>query len=902
MRIRVGLLGPIEVTVDAQPRMVSGLRRKAVLAVLGLRAGDVVSADSLIDIVWGGRSPATAVNTLQSHVSHLRREFGMHDAIVAHPPGYRLAASTDLQEAERLIAEGTRAAQPQQRVEILRAALGLWRGTALVDVSGLAWLEEQADRLERTRLAAVHALTDARLALGEHALLVPELAEQSERHPFDEDLHRQLMLALYRSGRQADALATYQRLRRRLDDELGVDPGPALRELESSMLRQDSTLDLPAAEGPILVPAKPAVPAHLPPALTRFVARGPELACIDKLLGTGQIAVLSGTAGVGKTTLAVQWAHRNAERFPDGQLYVNLRGFGAESAVMEPEEAVRGFLDALGVPPERIPPTLDAQVALYRSLLAGKRVLVVLDNARDAGQVRPLLPGTPGCAVLVTSRTQLTSLAVVEAASSLAVDLLGAAQARALLSARLGEDRLAESPEAVDDIVARCAGLPLALAIIAARAAADPGLSLAKFAAELAQALDALSVGEAVADVAAVFSWSYGALGPDTAKLFRLLGLHPGPGLTVDAAAGLAGVTPKRARSLLHELTEAHLLMRHEDGRYHFHDLLRAYAERQVHVQETEAERREALRRLLDHYLQAAFGAAVAISPHRPRIDVGGGAVPGTGIENPMAWLLAECRVLLALIDLAFAEGFDGHAWRLAWTLTSFLTMVGMRGELAMAGRTALAAARRAGDPAGQAHALRGLGFADMSQGRFTEALDHLRAALRLFGQAGEHVEQARVHLNLANLFDRHGRPDEALEHALLGLDRSLIAGDPGTEGDARNAVALYYARAGEHDRALEYCLESVRLLAEIGHDTGEALARDTLAYIYENLGEHRQAIANYRYAARVFGERGDLRNEAETLTRLGDCHEALGEPAAAHDARLAAEAVRAKLEHPARS
>ena len=625
--MQVRLLGPVDAVVDGEARAVRGLRRKAVLAVLALHAGEVVSTGQLTDAVWGQDAPATAVNTLQSHVSYLRTVLGDKGAILARPPGYLLdlcGDGTDVREAERLLRQAARSPEPAAAVRHLHNALNLWRGRPLADVTGVAWLEEQAERLDLLRLRVEQALSEARLAAGEHAELVPELERMAADHPFDERIVEQLMLALYRSGRQADALAVYQRLRTTLDAELGIGPGQALRDLETAILRQDRALDAPAlaAATAAAAPLVP-VPAQLPPAVPAFTGRSAELASLDALAGldamvpradgagpaaTAEVAIcaVSGTAGVGKTALAVHWAHRVAGRFPDGQLYVNLRGFDPGGAGLDPGQALHGFLEAFGVPPARIPEDLAAQSGLFRSLLAGKRILVLLDNARSAEQVRPLLPGSPGCLAIVTSRDKLAGLVATAGARPLALDLLTAADARDLLARRLGADRVAAEPAAIACIIAACARLPLALTIAAARAATSPTFPLAAIAAELreaASALDPFDAGESATDVRTVFSWSYRALSAPAARMFRLLGLHPGPDVAVTAAASLAAVPPGQARALLAELTRAHLLAEHAPGRYAFHDLLRAYASELASAQECPADRASAVHRLLDHYL-----------------------------------------------------------------------------------------------------------------------------------------------------------------------------------------------------------------------------------------------------------------------------------------------------------
>ena len=534
--MQVRLLGPVDVMAPGGPRQVRGQRRKTVLATLALHGGEIVSTGQLVEVVWGDTVSSAAVNTLQSHMSHLRTVLGSKNAILARPPGYLLdlgGEGTDVQLAQRLLREGTQSADPADGTRHLQSALALWRGRPLADVPGLAWLEDQAERLDLLWLQVKRALAKARLAAGEHAHLVPDLEQLVADHPLDEQIHAQLMLALYRNGRQADALGVYRRLRRTLNEELGIDPSQMLRDLETGILQQDPALEAPAPAVPVplALPAPP-VPAQLPPAVPSFTGRSAELASLDALLhpvartgppGPAQVIIsaVSGTAGVGKTALALHWAHRAAAQFPDGQLYVNLGGFdpgpGRRSGpALDPQDAVRGFLDAFGIPAAGIPAGLPAQAALYRSLLAGKRVLVVLDNARDVEQVRPLLPGSSGCMAIVTSRNHLTGLVATEGAYPLTLDLLTAADAGDLLARRLGASRVGREPDAVEDIIAACARLPLALTVVAARAASRPGFPLAAFARELREAtgtLDPLSGGDLAGDVRAVFSCSYRGAG-----------------------------------------------------------------------------------------------------------------------------------------------------------------------------------------------------------------------------------------------------------------------------------------------------------------------------------------------------------------------------------------------------
>jgi DNA-binding SARP family transcriptional activator len=516
---------------------VPGARRRALLAVLALHNGEVVDAGRLIDLVWGDSAPP-AGNTLQTHVSHLRRVLDV--PIVARAPGYMLDLAedgTDVLIAERLIRQAQHTTDPAGRAWQLRTALALWRGRPLAGIPDLVWVADQAHRLDQLQLHADRALVDARLALGQHAELIVDLQRLIPDNPYDEQVHGQLMLALYRCGRQADALAVYERLRHVLAETLGIDPGQAVRDQHVRMLRQDPSLETPVPPATTTSAETAAsaaslartVPAQLPAAVSGFAGRQSLLARLDAMLpavhngsggtetvGAGAVVVsaVSGTAGVGKTALAVHWAHRVADRFPDGQLYVNLRGYDPAGTVLDPGDVIRQFLQALDVPAKRQPLGLDAQIGLYRSMLAGKRLLIVLDNARDARQVRPLLPGAQGCLVIVTSRDLLTPLVATEGAHPLIVDPFTPDEACELLVCRLGAGRVRAEPDAVREIITRCARLPLALAIAAARASIQPGCPLTRLAAELRDATVGWTPCAAATRAATYGPYSPGRIGP----------------------------------------------------------------------------------------------------------------------------------------------------------------------------------------------------------------------------------------------------------------------------------------------------------------------------------------------------------------------------------------------------
>jgi len=916
----IRLLGPVDVLADDGPREVRGLRRKAVLAALALHGGEVVSAGRLAEVVWGEDAPPTVVNTLQTHVSYLRTVLGSKNAIRACRPGYLLdlgGDSSDVQVAERLLREGTSSADPAQGVRHLRAALALWHGQSLADVTGVAWLEEQAVRLDLLCLQVRRALAEARLAAGEHADLVPELEEMVAESPLDERVYGQLMLALYRCGRQADALAVFGRLRAVLAEQLGIDPSPVIRHLQTAILRQDEALTVPARPLTALAAPPVPVPAQLPPAVPGFAGRAAELASLDAVLaraererGAGSAAVVisavSGTAGVGKTALAVQWAHRVAARFPDGQLYVNLRGFGPGGQPVEPAEAVRGFLAGMGVAQDQVPDGAPAQTALYRSLLAGKRVLVVLDNARDAGQVRPLLPGSPGCLAIVTSRSDLAGLVAAEGAYPVSLDLLPPAEAGELLAHRLGEARVASEPAAVSEIIERCARLPLALAIAAARAASRPGFPLAAIAAGLRRAtatLDPFGGTDPATDVRAVFSWSCRLLSADAARLFALLGLHPGPDISVPAAASLAAVPPGRAEALLAELAGAHLLSEHGPGRYTAHDLLRTYAAEQARSQVTGAGRAAASHRILDHYLHTAYVAARILKPERDPIDIAEPS-PGTVAEGlttadgALAWFTAEHRVLLACISASAAAGRDRHVWQLAWTVKTYLYRGGYWHEQVATERTAADAARRDGDLRGRGHALFSLAEACERLNRLEEAESHYRGALEAFAVAGDLSGEADVCLGMAELAAHQDRLADALAYSRRALDIFRLAGDAIGQAIALSNVGGSHALVGEYHQALTFCQDALVLLQELGLREGEAATWNSLGCAHHELADHQQAAICYQRSLGLYRELGDRYFEAGGLTRLGDVHLSAGDSGAARRAWAQALRILEEIDH----
>jgi tetratricopeptide (TPR) repeat protein len=619
------------------------------------------------------------------------------------------------------------------------------------------------------------------------------------------------------------------------------------------------------------------------------------------------ISAIGGTAGVGKTALALHWAHQVAAQFGDGQLYVNLRGFDPSGTPVTPAQAVRGFLDALGVPPERIPAGTDAQAGMYRSLLASKRMLIVMDNARDEQQVRPLLPASPASLVLVTSRNQLSGLAAAVGARLLSLDILTRDEAVQLLTTRIGPSRASAEPEAVDEIAALCSHLPLALAVTAARAAARPGFALAALAAELRDAagrLDALDAGDPAVSVRTVFSWSCLQLSPDAARMFRLLGLHPGPDISVAAAASLAAAAEPAARRLLRELARGCLISEHAPGRYAFHDLLRTYAASQARDRDSQPDRDAAISRVLDHYLHTADQGAMLLYPAREPLTLAPPR-PGTRPEQPadhrqaLAWFEAEHQVLLAAVTLAAETGADRHAWQLPWAMTDYLRRRGYPHERVTMMGSALAAATRLDDALGQALSLRGLGHACTELGDYDQARAHLERCLPLYQRLGDCMGEAWAQHNLSVLAEAQGRYADGLGHVAQALRLVRSIGHELGEARMLNSVAWFHALLGDYNEARACCEQSLVLIARLGDcDFGDAVW-DTLGYIELHLGNFSRAAEHFEFALGLCREHGDRITEADILTHVGDARHAAGELPQARQAWQQALSVLDGLDYP---
>jgi DNA-binding SARP family transcriptional activator/tetratricopeptide (TPR) repeat protein len=922
------VLGPLEIRAGAGWSEVSAPKWRTLLAALLAEPGRVISVERLADELWGAMPPAGARKLVSGYIRRLRQLSGDPDGrvLVTRAPGYQARvtlAHLDAGVFEELLAAGRSALaaqDAQQARTLLTDALTVWRGPAFADVPLGPLSAAAAGRLEELRLTTVELRIEADMSCGHRAELVPELRMLTAEHPLREPLWHQLMRVLQDCARPAEALEAYAHARAVIAHELGADPGPELQKLHQRILAGDPQPTLrQRAHGPVPLSAagdrSRAVPRQLPAAAPCFTGRGGELAALGRLLeqpasagaGAVPVAVIGGTAGVGKTALALQWAHQMAEHFPGGQLYLNLRGFDPSGIPVTSAEAVRRLLDGLEVPPERIPADLDTQAALYRSLLADRQMIIVLDNASDPAQIRLLLPGAPGCLVLITSRNQLTGLAATGGAHMLTVDLLTEAEAREFLARRVGTQRVADEPDAVTELARLCAQLPLALSITAARAAARPGLPLATLAAELRDEhvrLDALDTGDAAADIRTVFSWSCQQLSAPAAQMFRLLGVHSGPDISAAAASSLAGLPPTEARQALAELTRAHLITEQAPGRHTLHDLLRTYAAEEARTVDSPTDRRAAVLRVLDHYLHTACAASQLLHPYRDPISLGP-LQPQTLPESladrsqALAWLQAERQVLLAAITQAAREGLDTHAWQLPWAVATFLNWQGYWHELASAQQSALGAARRVGDRAGQAEAHRYLAQAQIRLGAYADAAAHLTEVIALSRELGKNTIEARAHIDLARALEMQDRYPEAFSHAEQSLRLYRAAGHRSGEASALNTVGWCHAHLGGHRQALQDCQQALTLHRELGNRVGEANVLDSLGYIHLHLGHHAEAIACYQQAFEVHGDAGDLRDSAAILIRLGEAHQAAADPSAAKVTWQRALAILDDLQHP---
>ena len=851
------ILGPVEVWTGQDWAKIGAAKQRSVLATLLLRPGEVVSTDALIDQVWPDKPPARAANLVSVYVHHLRRLIGDAEGLVlvTRAPGYQVVPGPGELDADRfagLVGEGRQAlasGAPDRAVELLDEAVGLWRGRALADVPATPLVAAEADRLEESRIEALELRAEASLACGRHAEVVPEVRRLLADNPLQEKLWALLIRALYGAGRQAEALEVYEQARNRISDELGVDPGAELRQLYHQILNADDdqpALALaPAGRGPVLAPAP--VPAQLPADIPDFTGRSEQVDQLRELLtgaggedspGAVRVVLVVGSGGLGKSALAVHAAHLLASQFPDGQLYANL--LGATQPVAAAEVLAR-FLRDLGMDGHRIPLGEEERAAHLRTRLAGKRVLIVLDDARDAAQVAPLLPGSASCAVLVTTRNWLPELV---GSAALDLEVLSPDEGRELFTRVVGAKRVAAEPAAAAEVLAACVGLPLAIRIAGARLATRSAWSVRTLADRLAderRRLDELRVGNLA--VRASFEVSFASLRREAADragpagAFRLLGLWTGPWIGLPAASALLGESEVATGDALDALVDAHLLESPEPDRYSFHDLLRVYAADRARTQETEQRREDAVTRLLTWYLHTTEAAATVISPQHTRVplQLPDGAVHPlhfATLEEAIAWCEMERAGLLAATRLAAASGLHEIAWKLPAAAMSFYYRRSHWGDWVAAHQTGLDSARVLGDRGAQAWMLNNLGMAYGVQHQ-PECVEFLEQALKLYRAVGDLRGQARVEYNVANAWFDLGRYAEALEAAQ----------------------------------------RSVAIQQEIGNRYVEGLALGTVGCAYRELGQFGDAVAHFQRALAIFRDLGDLDSEADSLSDLGDTY-----------------------------
>ncbi|WP_406172337.1 AfsR/SARP family transcriptional regulator [Streptomyces sp. NBC_00996] len=947
--LRFEVLGPLGAWRGATPLELGPVKRQAVLAALLLRQGAVVSHDRLLDAVWGPEPPAGGRKVLPTHVNSLRRTLDPEstqpaESVIRSGKGwYRFVVeavrldTADLDarsdEALRTVTSGDLAAAAVQ----LSEALALFRGEPLANLPG-PFAQEERQRLEERRRTLRLERLKCLVLLGRFGEALDDRGGLSASDRYDEALTALRVRALYGCGRQAEALKAYEDIRVRLRDELGADPGEELRRVHEAVLHQDDVFLLrPPASSPLRLttPGESAVPAELPHDAPGFAGRTAELARLHALLPPAQdqvaantvvISAIGGAAGIGKTALAVHWAHQVREHFPDGQLYVNLHGFDHDRQPLEPGEALELLLRSLGLAASEIPPHHEAQGRVFRTLLTDRRMLVLLDNAASAEQVRPLLPSSPTCCVVVTSRNRLGDLVARDGAHALPLDLLQPDEARALLSRALGADRVAANERAVDELIGLCGGLALALRVAAARLAGDPALRTADLVAEMTEGnrLEALeSGGDANSPLRTAFSVSYGVLAPGARRLFRLLGLFPGAEFTAEAAAALLDAPPPQARRLLGALSAAHLIEPATAGRYRFHDLLREYAQERASAEETATDRDAALERLLIWYLNATRAAAgTGLFPElpgslRPCERPG---IPST--TDPEQWLDAERANLLAVIHHAGRHGPHPIAWyltsalfshfwihlsRKAWQTTAQTALDAAEAEGDLFGQSAmhscLAAARwdrghvrqamehaaraldisrELGWAAGEASALGLRGFTQWSMARLDAAHDDLSIGQRIFREAGNRYFEGFGVVGLGMTCRDLGRLREAADHLerAVGLEAELSWWDAGASLQALGGV---YWELGRLADGLGLLSPEVASDKRAGYRNGHAMMLDAMAKINLELGRHEEgleqaerAFSMVKDAKRYWVQSGILNTVAAAHRRLARLDRAL--------------------------
>lgn len=920
------LLGPLEVrdTAGAALRIPTG-RLRTLLAKLLLRADSSVATEALIDAVWEDRPPREPLAALQVMVLRLRRALGPAGGsrLRTAPPGYRfdvMPGELDLHRFEELLRRGSAALDTQDwsaAGDLLGRALACWRGDALADVRTGSAMDGYVDALAALRLRAQRQFVEARLHLGQHSELVDEITALVESHPLDEQLRAQLMLALHGSGRRAEALGAFRSARRTLVDELGIEPGSELRELHQALLADDpgppgQGTDGAAGAGPLRSAGAAAgrvCPAQLPTGVPDFTGRSQETGQLEEQLvkavgawprGPIVLSAIDGTGGIGKTSLAVHVAHRVAGLFPDGQLHADLHGSGGQP--VEPGEVLARFLRGLGVPPERVPADPEERGALYRTALASRQVLILLDNVRDAAQVRPLLPGTGSSAVLLTSRSTLPGL---DGAFRITLGFLDLDDSLDLFTRIGGQDVVAAEPDAVQAVLQICSGLPLAIRIAASRLAAGLDRSVQELAQRLTDErlrLDGLAVEDRA--IRATFAVSYHGLQADQARAFRLLAVGEGPSVTVPAAAALLALPRDVTQLLLDALVGIHLLHSPTPGRYRFHDLLRLFAAECAQADETPAARDAALYRQLRWYLDSSAAASRCLNPSRRHVTLD---APGpewqplhfTGFDEALAWCEAERTNLAAAVAQAARTGRHEIGWKLPITMWDLFHLRRWQEDGIRCNESALASAEALHDRKAESWVLNSLSSAYQAAGRLSDAADCLDRALEIRGRLGDLQGQGSSLLNLGYVYTEMGRSAEAigvLEQA-LGIFREL--GVQAGEATARTNLGVAFQSLGDYPAALEHHQRALAIALEAADQfhAGRALTNvaDTLFQL-GSLDEAAEHAARGLETTRLTGNQVD---EGIALDILGRVHAAQERWSLAHHRWREAYTVLDLLGHP---
>jgi len=927
------LLGPLRVKDGDRAIQISSGRQRALLAALLINPNRPLSMDHLIEVLWGRRPPENARAALRTYTMRLRRTLGeeLGERIGTRPQGYLIRVEThevDLLMFHRHTADALVAVREgdwERASSELRSALELWQGEPFAEIPSPVLQERELPHLEQAYLRALELHYEAELALGRHEDVVLGLERAVDDHPFRERFWAQLMTALYRSGRKGEALAAFHRIRCRLVDELGLEPGSELQRLHQALLNDDEVLAAPRARpsGGARHELRPAaaVPRQLPPAPYHFTGRVRSRHALNVALRETQredrtaasIVVITGIGGIGKTALAVHWAHQVADLFPDGQVFLNLRGFESNAHPVSPETALRSLLTAFGVPAEDVPAGIEAQAALFRGVLADKRVLLILDNVRDEEQVLPLIPAAPGCLTVVTSRTRLTGLLVHTGAHSVGLGPLEVAETIELIEKLIGRSRIEAEPGAVAGLVALSDCIPLAASIIASKALVQPALSLTeiiKMFEEIPSPLDRFDTGDTTTSVRSLLSGSYRHLTDDGRRLLRFLGLHRGNRIDHAAAASLTALPLQNTRRALTDLERNHLVENVRPGQYSMHDLIRSFAVELVNREEDEADRRLAVNRMLDYYLHSLHRAAVAVTPslRLSPLPPAQRRVPAAWfhtVAEARAWFEANRESILSALLHARQDGFPGHCWRLAERVSPFLERLGHWHDWKRAAQSAVEAARLLGDLRAEAVSQLHLGSAaDLLDPDGDGARRELERSLTLFERLDDVGGQALAHHRLALYHGRRRHKEECRDHATQALAFSRKDDDPDGQADALSALGWFSASFGDYDTAVSACRESLAFYAESSNLNGEAAAWDGLARAYQLGGDLAAADECYRRVLSMdeaLDRLGNRYYQADTLHRYGDLRWRLGDAEGALHLWRRAQRTLDELNHPDR-